>query len=223
MRHSFRNQVIAAITGLALTVTLVVGVTYTRSASAAPLPTIGTRLYYTLGSMLFGGMISTRSQGAGTTSTAGYVQVLPEFSGASTLRNVIASTSQGFPYKGFFIGYVTAGTGSTTVKYAAACFKNPFQGMSGGTGNLLRLDYHVGNSPTGVGGDIGFVTDCTDNTASGSDVIDNVCTSTGCLSSYTTGTANWNGASYIKFTPKAALAAGYTGRITGEVLNRWGE
>lgn len=197
------------------------------TASAASLPTIGTRLYYILGSVLFGGMIAPGSNTLDTTSVAGSVTVLPEFSNASTLKVVTNSTAQGFPYEGRFIAYVR-GTGSTTLRYGAACFKNPFQNMSGGSGSVVRLEYHVGNSPAGVGGDIGFVKSCTnhaanDDTASGDTIINNVCTNTGCISRYTTGTAAWNGADYIKFTPRGNLTSAYTGRITAMVVNIWGE
>jgi hypothetical protein len=196
-------------------------VVLTTSASAAALPTLGTRLYYILGNILHGGMIQVGSTSLNTTSVAGAVEVLPEFATATTLRPVTNSTSQGFPYKGKFNAYVRGGTGSSTVRYAASCFKNPFQNMSGGTGVALVLDYHAGNT-NGHGGDIGFVDSCTDNTTSGSDLIDNTCTATGCISSYRTGTAIWHGAKYIKFTPRGKLGS-VGGRITGEVINVWAE
>ncbi len=108
-----------------------------------------------------------------------------------------------------------AGTGSTTIKYPAACIANPLASLtpSAGSGIVFRVDYEAGNNPAGVGGDIGFVKSCGDAGGSGSTLIDNTCTSSGCVSSYTTGTALWNGADYIKFTPRANLTSGYTGRI----------
>jgi hypothetical protein len=108
-----------------------------------------------------------------------------------------------------------AGTGSTTIKYPAVCIPNPLASLSPsqGTGIVMRVQYEGGNNPAGVGGDIGFVKSCGNAGGSGNTLIDNVCTSTGCVSTYTTGTALWNGADFIKFTPRANLTSGYTGRI----------
>jgi hypothetical protein len=50
-----------------------------------------------------------------------------------------------------------------------------------------------------------------------------VCTATGCISRYTTGTQALGSGVYIKFTPRANLTAGYTGRITGIIEDIWGE
>ncbi len=183
---------------------------------------LGVKFLTFLGSILFGGMISTGS--AGTTSVAGGAIILPEFASATTLAN---SATSKFVFTEPFIAYVR-GTGSTTLRYGAACFPNPLKKLSAGSGTVVRLTYHAGNNPAGVGGDIGFVKDCVantagDNTLSGSNLIDNTCTATGCTSYYTTGTAAWNNADFVKFTPRANLTAGYTGRITGEVENIWGE
>lgn len=191
------------------------------TASAVSLPTIGTRLYWTLGNMLFGGMVTPASTSLNTTAVAGYVEFLPEFASATALRSVTTSTTSAFPYKGTYGAYVRGGTGSTTVRYAASCFRNPLYNLSAGTGVLARLDYHAGDT-NGNGGDIGFVNSCTDNTASGSDLIDNTCTATGCVSSYTTGTAAWNGMRYVKFTPRGKLGT-TPGKITFEVINVAGE
>jgi hypothetical protein len=197
----------------------------TQTVSAASLPTLGTRLYYMLGSFLRGGMVSTASSTSDTTSVAGYWDVLPEFNSATTLKSVTSSITSGYAYKGTFNAYVR-GTGSTTIRYGASCFPNPLAKISGGSGTVLRLTYQAGNNPAGVGGDIGFVKSCTAHTgatASGSDLIDNTCTSTGCVSQYTTGTASFNNVDYIKFTPRANLTSSYTGRITFELLNDWGK
>src|SRR4051812_35817353 len=123
------------------------------------LPTIGTKLYWILGSVLFGGMIAAGSASLDTTSTAGHAVVLPEFSSATTLKTVSKLTSSGFPYRLPFVAYVR-GTGSTTLRYGASCFPNPFKNMSAGSGVVVRLDYHAGNNPAGIGGDIGFVKNC---------------------------------------------------------------
>ena len=206
---------------------LLVGVTITVStASAASLPTLGTRLYYYLGSVLFGGMSSTASSTLDTTSVAGFTVALPKFASATTLTPVTNSTASAFPYKGTFVGYLR-GTGSTTLRYGAGCFRNPLNALGAGSGIVARLDYHAGNNPAGLGGDIGFVKSCTGhsaaNTNSGSDLINDTCTATGCVSSYTTATAAFNGADYIKFTPRGNLTSSYTGRITVEIVNIWGE
>jgi hypothetical protein len=108
--------------------------------------------------------------------------------------------------------FVTA-TGSNTVKYPAACIANPLKDLGLGTGAIVRLSYSAGNNPAGVGGDIGFTKGCTDAYGSGQDIINNTCTSTGCTSFYTTGTALWNSADFIKLTLRADPTTGYTGRI----------
>ncbi len=191
------------------------------------LPTIGTKLYWILGSVLFGGLIYAGVASSDTTSTSGHSVVLPEFASATTLRPVTGSTSSGFPYKVTVNAYVR-GTGSTTLRYSASCIRNPLKGMGAGSGIVARLDYHVGNNPNGLGGDIGFVKNCSNHgvgvaAASGSDLINDVATATGATSSYTTGTATFNDADFIKFTPRGNLGSSYTGRITLEVINIWGE
>ena len=195
-------------------------------ANAAALPTIGTRLYWTLGNVLFGGMVTPASTSLNTTAVVGHVEFLPEFSSATTLRPVTNVTTSAFPYKGTYAAYVRGGTGATTHRVSASCFRNPLYNLNAGTATVLRLDYHAGDT-NGVGGDIGFVNNCTNealtsNSASGSDLIDNTCTSTGCTSSYTTGTANWNGSRYIKFTLRAKLGTA-PGKITFEIINVAGE
>src|SRR5687767_11793075 len=92
-------------------------------ASAAPLPTLGTRLYYMLGSFLKGGMVSVGAVSTDTTSVAGAWEVLPEFASATTLKPVTNAISSGYAHKGDFTAYVR-GTGSTTLRYGAACFPN---------------------------------------------------------------------------------------------------
>lgn len=222
MFSSLRGRLVTILCAVLLCTAVTAG-----SANAASLPVIGTRLYYILGSLLHGGMIAPASNALDTTSLAGDVQVLPEFSTATLLKAVTNSTSQGFPYKADIIAYIR-GTGSTTLRYGAACFPNPFKNMGGGTGTVVRLDYSPRRSPAAIGGDIGFVKSCSnhtanDDTASGDTLMNNVCTNTGCVSSYVTGTAAFNGADYIKFTPRGDLTAGYTGRITGTIIKRWGE
>src|SRR5688500_2247629 len=101
------------------------------------LPTLGTKLYWILGSLLLGGMIAVGSASLDTTSTAGSTEVLPEFASATTLKSVRVSTADGFPYKATINAYVR-GTGSTTLRYGAACFPNPFKNMAGVSGVVVR-------------------------------------------------------------------------------------
>src|SRR5438105_4569352 len=89
-------------------------------ASAAALPTLGTKLFYMLGSFLKGGMVSVATVSTDTTSVAGYWDVLPEFASATTLKPVTNVITSAYAYKGTFTAYVR-GTGSTTLRYGAAC------------------------------------------------------------------------------------------------------
>jgi hypothetical protein len=199
------------------------------SVSAASIPTLGTKLYYILGSVMFGGMVHQGTQPGDTTSVAGYWQTLPEFASATTLRPITNSITSVYPYKGNFTAYIRASTGSTTLRYNGTCFPNPLKKITGGgSGSIVSLEYQNKYNPTGVGGDIGFVKDCTkhgvgDSTASGDTVINNACTVTGCTLSMTGTMLNFNNADYIKFTPRAALAGGFIGRITFTLLNNIGK
>lgn len=99
-------------------------------------------------------------------------------------------------------------TGGTGVKYASICLPNPFKRMGTGTGRtflnigsggVLEAVYINKANPAGVGGDLGFVDGCENGT--GSTIIDNVCTGTGCNSQYIangTSMAVWQGAEYLK-------------------------
>jgi hypothetical protein len=118
---------------------------------------------------------------------------------------------------------VTA-TGSTTIKYNAVCIPNPLTKLSPslGSGTVVRLTYHNITNPNGAGGDIGFVTSCA-NTTSGSTLIDNTCTATGCVSYYTTGTGAWNGAHFLKYTMRKDPTAAYSARITFTLEDILGE
>jgi hypothetical protein len=181
-----------------------------------PLVTLGTKYLYFLGSILLAGVISTGS--GNTTGVNGGAIMVPNFTTAG-----IASKSQKVVIREPFVAFVRAATGSTTKAYPASCFRNPLRGMNLGSGSLAWLTLHNIANPTGVGGDIGFVKGCGDEYGSGATLIDNTCTATGCTSKYRAGTADWNGADYVKFTPRAALAPGYIGRITGEVEDNLGE
>lgn len=211
----FRTK-IAAMVMLAF---LLVGVS--PLASAASIPTLGTRLYWVLGSWQSGGMVHTGTAATNTTSLAGTWDVLPEFSNSTTLKAAGSTISSGLPYKGKFVAFAV-GTGSTTVKYNSICVPNPLNKINGGSGLVLRADFHIGNNPAGGGGDIGIVDNC-NKTTSGSNLIDNSCTATGCWSSYTTGTAQFGSGKYLKFTPNKNLTSSFTARLTFELLNIWGE
>jgi hypothetical protein len=208
-------------TALALCAAFVILTVTPTVVSAASFPTLGTRLYYMLGSFVTGGMVHRGTAATNTTSLAGRWQVLPEFSNSTTLRPITGVITSGFPYRGEFTAYVV-GTGSTTIKYNAVCVPLPLGKIGAGSGLVLRLDYHAFHNPAGAGGDIGIVDNC-NKTTSGSNLIDNVCTSTGCISSYTTGTAQAGSGKFLKFTPNKDLTTSYTGRITFELLNIWGE
>jgi hypothetical protein len=200
---------------------------FVTAASAASIPTLGTRLYYMLGSFLKGGMVAGPSVTLDTTAVAGYWDVLPEFNSSSTLMPVTNSITSGYAYKGTFNVYVR-GTGSTTLRYGAFCFRNPLAKISGGSGSVVTAEYHNKYSPAGVGGDIGFVKSCTghaanDNTASGDTLINNTCTSSGCISKFASGSGlNFNNADYIKFTPRGNLTSSFQARFTFTLLNDWG-
>lgn len=142
-----------------------------------------------------------------------------EFTSGGAASTVVTVVAQDNAY-----AFVT-GTGSTTVKYPAACFPNPLASIGQGSGVIFRLDYMAGNVPAGNGGDIGFVKSCGNSGGSGNTLIDNTCTSTGCISTYvgTTSPITWNGADYIKFTPRSNLTSAYTGRIRVQYGDLYGE
>ena len=210
-----------------LALLLVVGVVTVPTVSAATIPTLGTRLFYVLGSYLKGGLVAAPSTTLDTTALAGVWDVLPDFASSSTLKEVTGTISSAYPYKGSFIGFVR-GTGSTTLRYGAFCVRNPLARISGGSGSLMTLEYQNKYNPAGIGGDIGFVKSCanhgfSDATASGSDIINNVCTGSGCISKFGSGSGlNFNNADYIKFTPRGNLTSSFQARITLTVLNDWG-
>ena len=96
-------------------------------------------------------------------------------------------------------------TGVVGTKYASICIPNPLRMNGTGTGKLffnrgsgivLRADWFVIKGPGNVGGDIGFVDGCESGT--GDTLINNACSGTGCRSSYTEGTADWDGNDFIK-------------------------
>lgn len=174
------------------------------------------KFVYFLGGLVLAMRIAAGS--GGTTGVNGAPIYVPDFTTAGAMSRT-AKIPVEFP----FAGFVRGGTGSTTVQYPALCFLNPLASIGKGSGTVLRLKYHNGNNPTAVAGDIGFVKGCGAAFGSGETLINNTCTNSGCVSTYTTGTAAFNGTDYIKFTPSAALAPGFTARITGSVEDVWGE
>ncbi len=137
-----------------------------------------------------------------------------------------------------------AATGSSTVKttgqdgkagtkYAAACIANPLFNAgfgSGGTtvgrnsGSILELVYHNVRSPAAIGGDIGFVRDCNSD-GSGSSLINDVCTASGCTSVFALSGNNgdWSGFQYLKLALRGNPTASYEAYITGRVRDIIGE
>lgn len=162
-----------------------------------------------IGSLVFGGLLST--------GVTGGAIAVPEFT-TGGLPSRTAKAVIEMPVNAF----VTA-TGSQTIDYPAACVRNPLRNLALGSGRLLDVSYQTGNNPRGVGADIGFTKGCSNAFGSGSDVINDTCSSTGCVSTYTTGTALWNDADYLKLTFRDFPGAGYTGRIRLTVQDVFGE
>ena len=164
-----------------------------------------------LGGLVMAARIAVGAGGA--TGVNGAPIYVPDFNTSG-----VESTSLKVPIEFPFIAYVKGGTGSTTVKYPSSCFPNPLHAIGKGSGTVLSLDYWNGHNPTGVGGDIGLVKGCGDSSGSGSTVILNdVGTASGAEAHYTTGTLDIGDYDFIKFTPRSALAPGFTARITGVV------
>lgn len=159
------------------------------------------------GLLIVGGLLTVTGYGVSKITTGG--TSLPDVSqsgGVERVTTFVASNE---------LNAQAIGTGSTTIKYPSACIPNPLARLSPsqGSGVVIRLSYENITSPAGIGGDIGFVKSCGDGGGSGQTLINDVCTATGCASYYTTGTALWNGADYIKFTPRGNLTAGFDARI----------
>lgn len=114
-------------------------------------------------------------------------------------------------------------TNDTGERYAAACVANPLLALGLGSGAVRRIQYSNSANPNGVSADIGFVKSCTDNTSSGQSLINDSCTATGCVAWYTTGTATWNSADYIKVTFDGDPTSDYSGRIRIEYEDYYGE
>lgn len=110
-------------------------------------------------------------------------------------------------------------TGKTGGTYRSICLPNPFKRMGSGTG---RTFFNVGSggileavlinkaNPTGAAGDLGFTDDC-DN-GSGSSVIDNTCSATGCSAIFIANGSTmptWEGSQYLKYTLSKDPGAGY--------------
>lgn len=77
-------------------------------------------------------------------------------------------------------------------KYDTCITANPLSS----TGVVVRAQLELGNNPAGGTFDCGFVKAA--NSATGTTLIENSVSATGANSYYTTGTAHWNGADFIK-------------------------
>ena len=120
------------------------------------------------------------------------------------------------------------GSTSATQKYDALCI-----GLSDllgdiGSGTIIRSTYHNISNPTGASADIGFVEHCgiEGRSSSGTNLIDNTCTSTGCLSRYTTGTLDWMGngsGSKLKVTIKKDPTSSFDAKLTLWLEDNLGE
>lgn len=170
--------------------------------------TLRTQKTFSLGRIVLGGLIAAGLIGGGVK--------VAEFNTVGA-----PSPSVTFVARDFVNAFVTA-TGSTTVKYPAACIQNPLLALASASGTVVRLTYENGNNPNAAAGDIGFVKGCGDSFGSGSTLFDNTCTGTGCVSAYTTGTASWNSADYIKFTLSKNPTAAFTARIRLQYEQRFG-
>lgn len=168
------------------------------------------RTLFQRGKLVVGGLIAAGVIGGGI--------FLPKLSTTGS------ETNQAFAAFLPIVADVTAtGSTSTSARYDAACITNPLYGLGLGSGSVVRLTYHNVTSPAAIGGDIGFVSACDSKSASGAGLIDNVCTATGCISTYTTGTALWNAAEKIKLTLRGDPTSSYDAKITVWVEDVLGE
>jgi hypothetical protein len=172
--------------------------------------TVSTKVVQLAWSLLLGMSVATGVYGAAI--------LLPEFTSTGTLSQTTKAVSA-FPMN----VYISA-SGSTTIKYPASCVANPLVKVLGAaqSGTVVRLDYQNGKNPTGASADIGFVKSCGNAGGSGTSLFNDTCTGSGCVSSYTTGTAAWNSADFIKTTFNKDPGAGYTGRLKLSVQGRFG-
>src|SRR4051812_38045737 len=113
------------------------------------------KMLYWLGALVLATRLFTAS--GGQTALNGAPVSVPDFT-TSGVESRNASVPVVFPVAAF----VRGNTGSTTVKYPAACFPNPLKAIAKGSGSVVRLTFHNGANPTGVGGDVGIVKGCGD-------------------------------------------------------------
>lgn len=175
------------------------------------------KLYYILGAWVLATRLFVAS--GGQTAVNGAPISVPDFNTSG-----VYSRSVAIPVLFPFAGFVRGGTGSTTVKYPAACIRNPLYAVSKSSGSVVRLAFYNERNPTGVSVDVGLTKGCGDSFGSGSVLlIDNVATASGSRAFYTTGTQSITSDEYIKVTPSAALAAGYRARVIGIIEDHPGE
>lgn len=178
---------------------------------------VASKVFYHLGVLVLATRLFVGS--GGQTAVNGAPISAPDFTTAG-----VESRTAHIPIVFPFAGFVRSNTGSTTIKYPAACLPNPLKAIGKGSGTIVRLAYYNGNNPTAVGGDWGIVKGCGDAFGSGVTVlINDVGTESGARAFYTTGTASLGKDDFIKFTPRAALAPGFTARVEGIVEDHWGE
>jgi hypothetical protein len=175
---------------------------------------LGQQMWKIATRLLLGGAIATGVVGGGIR--------LFDFSSSGSVNQRTTASTVAADWLNIF---VTA-SGSATLNYPATCVTNPLAGLGLGSGTVVRLTYQVGNNPSASEADIGFVKNCADHalaTGSGQDLINNSCSATGCVSTYTTGTANWNGADKIKVTIKEDPTSSYTARLRLQYEDLFGE
>jgi len=122
-----------------------------------------------------------------------------------------------------------AATGSTAARsgtaYDALCIQIPLAdaNIDAGSGTLVRLTYHNVRNPAAAGGFIGFVKNCGDKTASGSQVLPALRTQTGATNYYASGTLVWNGTDKLKLTLTKNPTSSYDAKVTVKVEDILGE
>ena len=122
--------------------------------------------------------------------------------------------------------------GTNGTKYASICIPNPLRNMgtgSGrtflnrGSGGILEVVYQVEKGGAGVGGDLGFVRSC--GAGTGSQLINDVCTATGCTSSFIADDNSfpiWQGQEFIKLGLRGTPGGGYKASLFLKVTDAAG-
>lgn len=140
------------------------------------------------------------------------------------------------------------GTGSATIKttgpdgtlgtkYASICIPSPLTkfrygtgsgttaNMSFGSGGIVTAIYGVVADPANIGGDMGFVKNCTTN-GTGSDIFNNTTSGTGARSLFFANGStwkDWNGADYVKLGLRGNPTSSYKANLFLIVMDNPGE